>query len=121
MEKLEIKKSKWFLFPTLSIGLLLSPLIIGLFIIGYGIARYKADKIEIADGQFFSRLGLFNIDIKTIPLSKISMVSVKTNLFTALLGYGTIEIQSSALNSTIEYPYIKNPVETVKEINKFLA
>lgn len=119
METLEIKKSKWFLFSYIMLGVVLLPLfLIGIFIILFGFLRYKVDKIEIRENQLYSRLGLLNIDIKTIPLDKISMVSVKTDIMSQLFNYGTIVVQSSAVNSTIIYPFIENPTEIVKEINK---
>lgn len=120
MEKIIIKKSKWFLFSPIVIGILLLPFIVGIFIIAYGLLRYKFDKIEINDNQFYSRLGLFNIDIKTIPLNKISMVSAKKDIISTLLNYGTIEIQSSAISSKIAYPFIENVNSVVEQINQCL-
>lgn len=119
MEKLEIKKSIWFIVAYVLLGIVLLPVFfIGIFVIIWALLRYKFDKIEIDETQLYSRLGLVNIDIKTIPLNKISMVSVKTNIITQLLNFGTIEVQSSALNSTIMYPFIDNASEIVTQINK---
>ncbi len=120
MEKLIIEKSKWFLFHSIFWGIILLPFIIGIFFIAYGLLRYKYDKIKIENGTFYSRFGLLNIDTKTIPLNKISMVSVKQDIIARLLNFGTIELQSSANNSTISYPFIKNADEIVKQINLML-
>ena len=118
MEKLEIKKSKWFIYKFIFLGVILLPILfIGAFVILWALLRYKFDKIEIDENQFYSRLGLLNIDIKTIPLNKISMVSAKTDIISQLLGFGTIEVQSSAMNSTIMYPYIDNVSDVVNKIN----
>lgn len=121
MEKLEIKKSKWFIYTYIFWGVILLPIFfIGIFVIIWALLRYKFDKIEIDENQLYSRLGLLNIDIKTIPLNKISMVSVKTDIISQLFGFGTIAVQSSAISSTIMYPFIDNASEIVNQINKRL-
>lgn len=102
-------KDDWMIGP-LAMAISLLPLI-------WAFLRFKLDKIEIKNGQLYSRIGLINIDTKTIALNKISMVSAKKNLITMLFDFGTIEIQSSAINSTITYPYIANITQIVNIIN----
>ena len=112
----------WFFFVVpIVIGTLLLPVFgIGLLVYLWAFLRYKFDKVEIKDGQLYSRLGLINIDTKTIPLNKISMVSVKSDIFSELLGFGVIQVQSSAFNSTISYPYIKDAKKAAEIINEQL-
>lgn len=121
MDKLIIKKSKWFLFRPCFWGVILAPFLIGFLFIGYALLRYKLDKIEIVNDTLYSRFGVFNVDIKTIPLNKISMVSVKKDLIGSMLGYSTIEVQSSALDSSISYSFIEEAESVVNEINAMIT
>lgn len=121
MDKLIIKKSKWFLFRPCFWGVILAPFLIGFLFIGYALLRYKLDKIEIVNDTLYSRFGVFNVDIKTIPLNKISMVSIKKDLIGSMLGYSTIEVQSSALDSSISYSFIEEAESVVNEINAMIT
>lgn len=121
MDKLIINKSKWFLFRPCFWGVILAPFLIGFLFIGYALLRYKLDKIEIVNDTLYSRFGVFNVDIKTIPLNKISMVSIKKDLIGSMLGYSTIEVQSSALDSSISYSFIKEAESVVNEINAMIT
>ena len=95
-----MKKSKYFLYTYIFLGIILLPVFfIGASVILWAFLRNRFDKIEIDKNQIYSRLGIININIQTIPLNKINNISVKANKITKLLGFSTIEIQSSEVKS----------------------
>lgn len=120
METYEAKKHWWFWVPPVTISLIfLITLIIPIWVMLWAILRWNLDKIEIKDGCLYSRMGIIFIDKKTIPLEQISMVSEKTDIIAQWLGFGTIEVQSSAFGKTISYPWINNPAEFIKRVNDY--
>lgn len=122
METIEIKKSPiFFVRPILWGTFTLWLLCFGLLVYLWAWGRYKYDKLEIRDNQLYSKFGIFNVDVKTIPLNRISMVSAKTDVISEAFGFGTLQIQSSASNSTISYPYVKDVHKVVEIINNKIA
>jgi uncharacterized membrane protein YdbT with pleckstrin-like domain len=120
METYEAKKHWWFWVPPVTISIIfLITLIIPIWIMLWAILRWNLDKIEIKDGCLYSRMGVIFIDKKTIPLEQISMVSEKADIISQWLGFGTIEVQSSAFGKAISYPWIKNPAEFIKVVNDY--
>ena len=120
METYEAKKHWWFWVPPVTNSLIfLITLILPIWVMLWAILRWNLDKIEIKDGCLYSRMGIIFIDKKTIPLEQISMVSEKTDIIAQWLGFGTIEVQSSAFGKTISYPWINNPAEFIKRVNDY--
>lgn len=114
------KKHWWFWMPYIFISLLLLfTIIIPLWLLIWAALRWKLDKIKIKDGCLYSREGVIFINKKTIPLEQISLVSEKSDILSEWLGFGVIEIQSSAFGKSINYPCIANPAEFIQFINDY--
>lgn len=96
-----------------SILIILPPFLI----IAYYVLLYKFEKIEVKENRLCSRTGLINIRQENIPLDKISYLSEEKNILGLIFGFGTITVQSSAVSSTIKYPYIKKPNEFIQKVN----
>ena len=86
---------------------------------GYAFLRWKADTLEIKDGCLQSKKGVIFIDKKTIPIEQISFISEKTDIIAQSMGFGTIQVQSSAFAKTIDYLFISNPGEFIKRVNEY--
>lgn len=113
------EKHWWFWVPYVIFTLLLCwTIIIPIWLILWGLLRWKLDKIEIKDGNLYSRMGIIFIDKKTIPLDKISFITEKTDIISEWLKFGAIQINSSAFGKAIEYPCIKNPQGFIDFFNK---
>lgn len=114
-----IAKKHWFFWvvPSVISILFIWTIIVPIIVMGWAVLRYKLDVIEYKDGCLYSRLGVLNIDKKAIPIDKISMVSEKTNIIAQLLGFGSLEVQSSAFNSTIIYTCIEKPTDFITFLN----
>lgn len=119
METYTVEKH-WFTFvPPLFWSVILSFTVIMPFIIMFwALLRYKLDKIEVKDGLLCSRIGVIAIDKKTIPLDQISFITVRNDIISEWMGFGCIEVQSSAFAKAISYLYIKNPQGLVDFVNK---
>lgn len=114
-----IVKKHWFFWvaPIIWSLIFLPLVIIPIIILTVAFLRWKLDKIEVKNGCLYSRMGLFSIDKKTIPLSQISFISEKTNILAQCFGFSTIEIQSSAFAKDIFYPCIANASAFVDFVN----
>lgn len=114
-----VEKHWWFwVGPIILSMIFLFTIVIPIFILIWAALRWKFDKIEIKDGCLYSRIGIINIDKKTIPLEKISMINEKSDIISQWLDFGVIEIQSSAFGKSIQYPCIKHPVGLIEFYNK---
>lgn len=119
MQTYEAKKHWWFWVPYITLSILFVwTLILPLWLIIWAFLRWKLDKIEIKEGCLYSRMGVIFIDKKTIPLEQISFVNEKTDIISELLGFGCIQVNSSAFGKAIEYPCIAKSSEFIKFINE---
>lgn len=119
MEKFEVKKHWWFWVAPVIWSLIFSfTIILPIVFLGFAFLRWKLDKIEIKEGCLCSRLGMIFIDKKTIPLEQISFIGEKTDIIAQWLGFGNIQVQSSAYAKAIEYPCIANPQNMIKYVNE---
>lgn len=115
-----VAKKHWFFwmlpsfFALLTIWSIILPIVI--FLIAY--LRWKSDILEIKDGCIYSRTGVIFLDKKTIPIDKISFITEKSNILSEKIGFGMIQIQSSAYAKEITYPYIVNPSEFIQKVNE---
>jgi|GEM_PF-5570886 len=119
MESYVAKKHWWFwVGPCILSLILIFTVIAPIIILGFAFLRWKLDVIEVKDGCLYSRLGIIFIDKKTIPLEQISFVTEKTDILSQWLGFGTIQVQSSAFAKAIEYSCIEKPQNMIKYINE---
>ncbi len=118
-----IAEKHWFFWvmPVIVSLLTIITVILPIFIMGWATLRWKLDKIEYKNGCLYSRLGVIFIDKKAIPLEKISVVSEKTDIISELLGFGSLVVQSSAMDSTITYTFIQKPTNFIEFLNKKIA
>lgn len=112
------EKHWYFWMPSILISILLCfTIILPILILLWTWLRWKTDKLEVKDGCLCSKIGIIFIDKKTIPLEQISFITEKTDILSEWLGFGCIQVQSSAFSKAIQYPCIKNPGELIKFVN----
>ena len=94
-------------------------MIVPILIFGITYLRWELDKIEVKDGCLYSRIGVISIDKKSIPLEQISFIGETTDIISQWIGFGNIQVQSSAFAKAIEYSCIANPQGLVKYVNEY--
>ena len=89
------KKHWWFWIPYIFLSILFCwTIIIPIWLIIWAVLRWKLDKLEIKDGCLYSRTGILNIDKKSIPLEKISIINIKSDIISEALNFGQIEVKN---------------------------
>ena len=108
---LQIHKHMFYLLIPLIFTLLTSGLLLPWLI--YCLAKYYFETMILTNKKFHITEGIISKDVHSVPLSKIGGVSYHQNIFGRILGFGSLQIQSSALEGLLERSFIKNPL-TVK-------
>lgn len=103
----------WF-FP-LVIATILFPITFGMPYLWffYKLARFFVDDIVLTNKNFHVRVGLFEKEMRGLPLDKISEVKQEQGFWGRKLGYGTIYAHTASTYGGVDYPYIAKP-EIVK-------
>lgn len=115
-----IAKKHWFYWVLPSFWAIVTSItiIIPILILLHAYLRWKSDTLEIKDNCICSRTGIIFINKKTIPIEKISFITERTDIISEKLGFGSIQIQSSADLKAILYMWIVNPSEFIKKVNE---
>lgn len=96
-------------------GIILTPVIIGLFVLFGVYIRIKSTKYKLTDQRFFVQTGFFSKNVEELELFRIKDVSMKQGLFDRLLGVGHVTILSTDDSTPVVHIIgISNP-EKVKE------
>ncbi|MDZ5810796.1 PH domain-containing protein [Halorubrum sp. AD140] len=107
------------LIPALVVGLPLSIILIGLFIIaGSYLQRENTQYIVTTDG-LYKKTGILSRDVQRIDFGKVQNTSYSQDFFGSRFGYGNVDI-STAGGSGIEMQFrsVPDPREVQELINK---
>jgi uncharacterized membrane protein YdbT with pleckstrin-like domain len=107
------------LIPALVIGLPLSLILVGLFIIaGSYLQRENTQYVVTADG-LYKKTGILSRDVQRIDFGKVQNTSYSQGFFGSRFGYGNVDI-STAGGSGIEMQFqsVPEPREVQELINK---
>jgi len=113
------KPHKSSLIPALVVGLPLSLILIGLFIIaGSYLQRENTQYIVTTDG-LYKKMGILSRDVQRIDFGKVQNTSYSQGFFGSQFGYGNVDI-STAGGSGIEMQFrsVPEPREVQELINK---
>lgn len=112
----ECTPSWWQYGPTLALGILLSVVGIGLFIILYVYLERKNTLYKITDRRIISLKGVWAKNREDISLKDIRAVNIKQSIRERMLNIGSVNIVTAAGQSGYEVmKNIKNP-DKVREI-----
>ncbi|SDY85252.1 PH domain-containing protein [Halopenitus persicus] len=113
------KPHKSSLIPSLVVGLPLSFILIGLFIIaGSYLQRENTQYVVTTDG-LYTKTGVLSRDVQRIDFGKVQNTSYSQGFFGSRFGYGNVDI-STAGGSGIEMQFrsVPDPREIQELINK---
>ena len=91
--------SKWSLAPMLFFGVLLLPVVIGLFLLLWAWIRYATTELAITNKRVIAKTGL--IQRKTIEMfiSKVESVQVDQGILGRMFDFGTVTLTGTGVQS----------------------
>lgn len=115
----EGKMSWWSQFGLLLVGVLLTPVLVGLGLIGYAIFRMNTTELAITNKKIIGKVGFFSQSSIELPLNKIESIDIVQTLPGKMFNYADVIIVGSG-GSTLKlsaildaYEFRKNVLEAI--------
>lgn len=107
------------LIPALVIGIPLSIVLIGLFIIAGAYFHRENTRYVVTTDALYKKTGIISRDVQRIDFGKVQNTSYSQGFFGSQFGYGTVEI-STAGGSGVEMRFrsVPDPREVQERINR---
>lgn len=86
----------------------------GVLTLGLYLFAWMAKKLIVTNRRVTWQSGIFGKTERTIPLNRVTDISVSKGLLGGILGYGNIHIESAGSGQEIVAPAIQNP-DAVRE------
>ncbi len=82
--------SLWALFPQLFFGVLLTPVVIGLFILIPAWIKYKSTELAVTNKRVIAKFGFVRRQTIELNVAKIESVQVEQGVLGRMFNYGSI-------------------------------
>jgi uncharacterized membrane protein YdbT with pleckstrin-like domain len=82
--------SLWSLFPQLFFGVLLTPIVIGLFILVPVLVRYRSTELAVTNKRVISKFGFVSRHTIELNVVKIESVQVEQGVLGRMFDFGSI-------------------------------
>ena len=107
------------LIPALVIGVPLSLLLVGLFIIGGAYLQRENTQYVVTTDGLYKKTGVLSRDVQRIDFGKVQNTSYSQGFFGSQFGYGNVDV-STAGGSGVEMQFrsVPDPREVQELINK---
>jgi len=87
--------SKWSLWHLIALGILLLPVVIGLFFLLQAYIRYKTTELAITTKRVIVKVGFIRRSTVEININKVESVQVDQSLLGRLFDFGTLVISGA--------------------------
>lgn len=107
------------LIPALVVGLPLSLLLVGLFIIAGAYLQRENTQYVVTTDALYKKTGVLSRDVQRIDFGKVQNTSYSQGFFGSRFGYGNVDV-STAGGSGVEMQFrsVPDPREVQERINK---
>ncbi len=96
------------------LGIVLLPVVAGLFILLWVYITYKATELAITNKRIIAKFGFIRRETVEINLTKVESIRVDQSILGRLLNYGTIVVSGTGSHNA-PVPNISNPLEFRKK------
>jgi len=86
------RTSWWSLFPWLFFGVLLTPFVVGLVLLGIAFVKQRSTELAVTNKRVITKFGFIRRDTVELNIQKVESVQVQQGILERLLGFGTIVI-----------------------------
>jgi uncharacterized membrane protein YdbT with pleckstrin-like domain len=87
--------SKWSLWHLIALGILLAPVVIGLFFLLQAYIRYKTTELAITTKRVIVKVGFIRRSTVEININKVESVQVDQSLLGRVFDFGTLVISGA--------------------------
>ena len=87
--------SKWSLWHLIALGLLLLPVVIGLFFLVQAYIRYKTTELAITTKRVIVKVGFIRRSTVEININKVESIQVDQSLLGRVFDFGTLVISGA--------------------------
>ena len=107
------------LIPALVVGIPLSIVLVGLFIIGGAYLQRENTQYVVTSDALYKKTGVLSRDVQRIDFGKVQNTSYSQDFFGARFGYGNVDV-STAGGSGVEMQFssVPDPREVQELINR---
>ena len=108
--------SKWSLWALILFGILLAPVVIGLFLLLAAWIQYRTTEFAVTDRRIIAKTGLVSRKTVEMFLDKVESLNVEQSVPGRVLDYGTVTIRGTGATSE-PIPNISAPLTLRKRFS----
>lgn len=112
--------SLWSMFPLILLGVILTPIVIGLVLLVMVYIRYKTTELAITNQRVVVKTGLISRKIIEINIGKVESVEVTQTVLGRLFDFGSLSISGTGFNQA-PIPNIADPMAFRKALTQAQA
>jgi uncharacterized membrane protein YdbT with pleckstrin-like domain len=101
--------SLWSLFPQLFFGVLLTPVVVGLFLLVPALVKYRSTELAVTNKRVIAKSGLVSRHTIELNVAKIESVQVEQGVLGRMFNYGSIVVAGGG-NPFEQVAGIANPL-----------
>lgn len=90
--------SVWSMFPLILLGVILTPIMIGLVLLIMAYVRYKTTELAVTSQRVVVKTGLISRNIIEINMAKVESVEVTQTVLGRLFDFGSLSISGTGFN-----------------------
>ncbi len=91
------------------LGIVLAPVVIGVFLLGYAYIRMKSTELAITNKRIIAKFGFIKRNTTEIQLNKVESIHVEQGVMGRLLNFGTLTVTGTGA-SFAPIPNISDPL-----------
>ncbi len=91
--------SKWSLWALILFGILLIPIVVGLFLLLAAWIQYRTTEFAVTDRRIIAKTGLVSRKTVEMFLDKVESINVDQGMVGRILDYGTVTIRGTGATS----------------------
>lgn len=90
--------SLWSMFPLIFLGVILTPVVIGLVLLLIAFIRYKTTELAITNRRVVVKTGLISRNVIEINIAKVESIEVAQSVLGRLFNFGSLTIAGTGFN-----------------------
>ena len=110
---------RYSLVPALAIGIPMSVILVGLFVILAAYLKYINTHYVITDAGLYKKTGVLSRDVRKIGFDKVQNTSYSQSVVGADLGYGNVDVSTAGSGGVeMQFRAVPDPADVQERINR---
>lgn len=115
----EASLSKWAYFLPIFLGILLTPVLLGILILIWVWIKFASTELAVTDRRVIAKFGFISRKTFELNVDRVEGIQVDQSIMGRLFGYGTLRIAGAGNADPI--PNISDPMGFKKAVNEAQA